>query len=1774
MPLPWSHHYLNQSPSVVQCFKYSIDLILRYTNPEHNMSSVPSASSSNLHSNNCTPSLSANNANLFTAELIRSPFTCPRHPNNIAVASIYPKESKDVKDPLSSTQEISVVIDRTENRVNHVVFLLQIRSTCSLCGLSAWIVAKRYSEFEELHKELARELSAVQHNSPAGHSFFGSKNNDSGLSALPSLPGKKFLTSAFDSEFIQSRRIALEAYINKLVAQPILRQSKLLISFLAVPKPESDALAALFDQYIEMKNTCTLLASKCSSLEQKLKRVEFTAQASLHGAWPATTQDQLLKDVKLLRRKVRLLEEVAQNNGTIHLLYDKGGSETGEGTGAKAGAEAGEAELQAFGRSKSHQSALSKYNFYQLSNTSSDDYHRAFQPITGSGIPLKTPLEEGYAGAAVSQNYHADYSEEEEQLQNAGNSSNKLAKYNRVASQRAAAREQRRSRRNLEEISTSLSDEEKERSLSESHLTDKLAHKHFNYHTAYPNRSILVNQVDKKNSVGTINNQTAFNKNRTISRLAQALKQQQKLYNTSSNSSNNSSEPHSQVNSITLRQHSEPLAISNNSYNTDTSKHSSNNGSNEPSNAGKTKSNMFASFGQTINKSPIIKPSDTALLPPNLSIQNHSNPSYNSSSAPIPTPKPPSLSAAALSNSRIPLTAADGEGSAAAAPQLDGLAGASLERKISLDSESEELAQYNTAVQFDKRDSINSNSSSSHHSHSPITSAMAAISDSVANAVLSGNSPYGTPPALHASAIDNPALLESPTGSPKNSSIGLHATIPSKANKPRRVNRLPPPDLTQATAAAAAEITVTNTNSGKQLQSSRASFSSLANNLLNGIEATNGKELNQNQPNSVEKEANTTVNAQFSASTAPATQSFALSSPPAIDPLEVSLSNDDSLFLTCMDAELVQRCNDLITFIQPTTSSEQRFLQVLAFIEALIRRCLSADTFCHGSFALKTYLPNADLDVSCFFSRSNEEVWVQKLVAALCSEAAQPTGEKNKFSVKSVTFVNAECQVVKCQIGYISVDISANQTGALQTLALFEEMDRLIGQNHLFKRTILLVKTFFQNDLGIVGSHSGFLSAYCIRTFVLFIFNAYHAQIKNPFQALYKLLVYLAQFNWNEHALGIFGPIKLSNLPKFQPACNVPTAWPENCTPLVSPQLLQAYSQVPSSQNLNYSKETKAKNNSNTVQNVSGSVEELSSAGSRNNAAFSPRYMNVIDPTNPSNNLGRPVSSVNGTKISAAFREAASRFATAIKQWKTRAKLTVDDLQRFAAENNTLVEDEELDLVTLQAEEDANLSFRFISHLFEKTLHTYSGRFAFGIRGSRRKKRQQRTAALEILTEEGKLAIPAEELVNGKLPSSVTVSPTQQSAPINPKNSAEVANLASLSDSDVEAETHSPSASDFESDQGGNGKKTPQISGAAGVFVGSEPLDSNLNKILENLHVAKSFEVPSVSEEDLVAMINKLLSQYGSVPVGKLGSLLHNVMNNHSLPSMLKERYGGLKKFIERHLDKFTIGADHQFNPTVHLTCVYQQAEKQAAAILLAAANAAGNPPGFITQPTAAQILAQAQAQQAVNQARLKANQAAILSGQHAANNINNSSNNVNNSNASNNQLNNLSSNSVSPPGIPSHNSIVTSPVRSNPAANASLQYAVGAAEFVPQALRFSHNPSPAANKNNASNNKFNSNNNSNGNNNNNNRANHVNASSRANSNSVANHAVNQASSNPNRGAFASNNVYGGFAYSANNTALSPAAPLDQQQLLQFQQQQILYNRQVSFNQPNSLTRK
>ena len=133
----------------------------------------------------------------------------------------------------------------------------------------------------------------------------------------------------------------------------------------------------------------------------------------------------------------------------------------------------------------------------------------------------------------------------------------------------------------------------------------------------------------------------------------------------------------------------------------------------------------------------------------------------------------------------------------------------------------------------------------------------------------------------------------------------------------------------------------------------------------------------------------------------------------------------------------------------------------------------TAALFGSGSTNLRTYLPESDVDlILCAQSiqpqgqpaangkhTNPKRINIFTIFNALCQEVLTRELEPHStMTIRNVEFINARTKVANCKINNLSVDITLNQTGALASAVFLEEADRLIGMNHLFKRSLLLIK--------------------------------------------------------------------------------------------------------------------------------------------------------------------------------------------------------------------------------------------------------------------------------------------------------------------------------------------------------------------------------------------------------------------------------------------------------------------------------------------------------------------------------------------------------------------------------------------------------------------------------------------------------------------------------------------------------------------------------------------
>ncbi|XP_072997261.1 uncharacterized protein [Typha latifolia] len=298
-----------------------------------------------------------------------------------------------------------------------------------------------------------------------------------------------------------------------------------------------------------------------------------------------------------------------------------------------------------------------------------------------------------------------------------------------------------------------------------------------------------------------------------------------------------------------------------------------------------------------------------------------------------------------------------------------------------------------------------------------------------------------------------------------------------------------------------------------------------------------------------------------------------------------------------------QATRELIQHIQPTVASERSRRTVIEYVQRLIRGYLGSEVFPFGSVPLKTYLPDGDIDLTAFGIQNSEDSLANDVHAVLELEEHNKDSE---FEVKDVQYIHAEVKLVKCLVQNIVVDISFNQIGGLCTLCFLEQVDQLIGKDHLFKRSIMLIKAWCYYESRILGAHHGLISTYALETLVLYIFHIFHKSLDGPLVVLYRFLDYYSKFDWENYCVSLYGPVALSSLPELVAE---PPETPGNDL-LLSNEFLRR-----------------------CVDRFSVPLRGFE----HHSRIFPQKHLNIVDPLKQNNNLGRSVSKGNFFRIRSAF---------------------------------------------------------------------------------------------------------------------------------------------------------------------------------------------------------------------------------------------------------------------------------------------------------------------------------------------------------------------------------------------------------------------------------------------------------------------------------------------------------------------------------------------------------
>lgn len=247
-------------------------------------------------------------------------------------------------------------------------------------------------------------------------------------------------------------------------------------------------------------------------------------------------------------------------------------------------------------------------------------------------------------------------------------------------------------------------------------------------------------------------------------------------------------------------------------------------------------------------------------------------------------------------------------------------------------------------------------------------------------------------------------------------------------------------------------------------------------------------------------------------------------------------------------------CDILLKSYAPTELSNKKRKEIHEFAVDVIRRKLpGVNVFGVGSSALKTYLPESDVDLVLLTddheTSDNHGGVLQNILGsifnALCEEISLKDEDESEYktmTIRNIELVNGRKKVAHCVVNNVGVDITVNQVSSLATITFLEEVDRCIGCDHLLKRSVLLIKSWCLNESSkycgqaIIGAKQGMLSAYAITVMVLSLFNqpimsdgTVALPFTHPFAVLRSFMQTYANFNWEGYVVTTEGPVAIQN---------------------------------------------------------------------------------------------------------------------------------------------------------------------------------------------------------------------------------------------------------------------------------------------------------------------------------------------------------------------------------------------------------------------------------------------------------------------------------------------------------------------------------------------------------------------------------------------------------------------------------------------------------------------
>lgn len=228
--------------------------------------------------------------------------------------------------------------------------------------------------------------------------------------------------------------------------------------------------------------------------------------------------------------------------------------------------------------------------------------------------------------------------------------------------------------------------------------------------------------------------------------------------------------------------------------------------------------------------------------------------------------------------------------------------------------------------------------------------------------------------------------------------------------------------------------------------------------------------------------------------------------------------------------------------------------------------------------------------------------------------------ETGYHQITDISIILADVKLIKCKFDSLSFDISINNFVGLCKLIFIHHIESKAFNRLLFKRSLILIKSWCYYEGGVLGSNVGLLASYALEILLIYMFNNYSGKFTNEVGALFTFFKMMKDTDWDKSILSIFGCL---NIDSFYENLK---CYDFNLESLLKEMFDNKTSLIDFESTASLAKAFEKFAEMDKIQNFFS-----------NKKAITTKYINIIDPMFQTNNLGKSVNYFNFSKIRKVF---------------------------------------------------------------------------------------------------------------------------------------------------------------------------------------------------------------------------------------------------------------------------------------------------------------------------------------------------------------------------------------------------------------------------------------------------------------------------------------------------------------------------------------------------------